>query len=404
MIERAASKGKVFLICWTTYVVTYLCRVNLSSVMTKLAENMNLTTTQLGLAGSSFFFVYAIGQLINGYIGDKISPYKFVATAILGTGILNVLISISNNFWCILLLWSMNGYFQSMIWGPLMRILSEQYDQKHNAKISTGMATSMVTGYITSWVVFGRAFLYSPWQAYFWVPAIMALGTGMIWLYLIRENKNVLIKNERALRERGALLRLFNKERIWVVAFVCLCLGLIKESLSLWAPLLFTEMLNIKAEDSVLLIIIIPLANFAGIWFTNRLIKRLNGNVKKTLFCLFAIACTCSVSLYLVYSISVAASILCIAAVSAMMYGCNTILLSFVPISFGRHNIVSTLVGVFDFSSYVGAAISSVLLGFALASQNYYTVFAMWIAVLLLAICVTPFFRLSSSTKNKTVN
>ena len=199
---------------------------------------------------------------------------------------------------------------------------------------------------------------------------------------------------------RGGRAGIGRGQRLWLVALVCLCMGLIKESLSLWAPLLLTEMLGIGAEDSLLLVVVIPLANLLGILTAGRLMRRKN-DVKKTLFSLFFAAFCCSASLFLLYRVSPVASVLAIAAVSGLMYGCNSLLLSYLPISFGGANIVSTLVGMFDFSSYMGAALSSVLLGFALENKNYPAVFGAWAAVLAAAWGMTLLFKLKRSGQSE---
>ena len=128
---------------------------------------------------------------------------------------------------------------------------------------------------------------------------------------------------------------------------------------------------------------------------------RRKNDVKKTLFSLFFAAFCCSASLFLLYRVSPVASVLAIAAVSGLMYGCNSLLLSYLPISFGGANIVSTLVGMFDFSSYMGAALSSVLLGFALENKNYPAVFGAWAAVLAAAWGMTLLFKLKRSGQSE---
>lgn len=394
MEKQIAQRRAIFTACWFTYVVTYLCRVNFSSAMLKLSEEMQVNQAQLGAVGSAFFVVYALGQLVNGYIGDRISPYKFVTIAICGTGLLNLAVTWVDTYLPLLALWTLNGYFQSMLWGPLMRILAQWFDARHTMRISVGMSLSMVAGYITSWAVFGRSFLYRPWQLYFLVPALLALGTGLGWLLGLRRSRSTPGgAGPHTAVPHGRLGGIVRGQRLWLVALTCLCMGLIKESLSLWAPLLLTEMLGIGAEDSLLLVAVIPLANLLGILTAGRLMRRRN-NVKKTLFCLFFAAFCCSVSLFALYRASALASVLAIAAVSGLMYGCNSLLLSYLPISFGGANIVSTLVGIFDFSSYMGAALSSVLLGFALESKNYPAVFGVWAAVLAAAWGLTLLFRL----------
>lgn len=397
MNKTIAGSKAIFAACWITYVVAYLCRVNFSSAMLKLSQEMQVNSAQLGAVGSAFFVVYALGQLVNGYIGDKISPYKFVTIAICGTGLLNLIVSLVNSYLALLVLWALNGYFQSMLWGPLMRILSQHFGAADTVHISTGMSMSMVVGYITSWAVFGRCFLYRPWQVYFLVPSLLALGAGLLWLLSLRRNgEKPQVDVEKPSAAPGGLLGIVRGQRLWLVALVCLCLGIIKESLSLWAPLLFTEMLNIETKDSLLLIAIIPLANFCGILLAGKLMGQ-KGDVKKTLTCLFLLAAACGASLFFTYQAVPLGSVLAIASVSGLMYGCNSLLLSFVPISFGGANIVSTLVGMFDFSSYMGAAISSVMLGFVLETKNYLVLFGVWVTVLAAAWALTSFFKLSAS-------
>ena len=55
-----AKKNHVFMLCWTTYVITYLCRVNFSSAMEKLSLGTGIDLAKLGVIGSVFFFSYAL--------------------------------------------------------------------------------------------------------------------------------------------------------------------------------------------------------------------------------------------------------------------------------------------------------------------------------------------------------
>ena len=391
-VEKKSRHLAVFAACWATYVVTYLCRVNYSSAMLKLSQEMEISSSQLGTIGSVFFAIYAIGQLFNGWIGDKVSPYKFVSIAILGTAILNLGMSLSHEYSQLLVLWALNGYFQSMLWGPLMRILSLQFPSNRTMLVSTGMSTSMVIGYIISWAIFGRFFLPFPWRIYFLIPSVIALFTGALWIRSLRRNKtrqSVLSKENGP----GSLKKVLCTYRLWLVAFVCLCMGLIKESLSLWAPLLLKNMLGLENKDSLLIAVAIPLANFIGILVTGKLMHRKN-NVKKILLMLFVSAVCCAMSLFLLYRIVPAIGVIAISTISGLMYGCNSLLLSYIPIHYGGESTVSSLVGLFDFSSYMGAALSSILLGFAIEAQNYYALFGIWAVVLATAGILTLLLKL----------
>ena len=81
--------------------------------------------------------------------------------------------------------------------------------------------------------------------------------------------------------------------------------------------------------------------------------------------------------------------VLLIAAISAAMNGVNSILLSFIPLSFAGENAVSTLVGLFDFSSYLGAAISSFVLGMLLTGGSWLPITFIWLGVGALAVLLS---------------
>ena len=153
-----AKKNHVFMLCWTTYVITYLCRVNFSSAMEKLSLGTGIDLAKLGVIGSVFFFSYALGQLVNGFLGDRTPPFVFISAAITATGFLNLLMSQTVSSLGLTCIWGLNGYIQSMLWGPMMRILSERFEPHERIKVSTRMSSSMVAGFILSWAVFGKAF------------------------------------------------------------------------------------------------------------------------------------------------------------------------------------------------------------------------------------------------------
>ena len=174
------------MLCWATYLSAYLCRINLSSALEKMAPGLGVEIPALGLLGSLFFITYAIGQLINGFIGDRVIPKRFILIALSGTALANLLISLSKSYVVVLLLWCANGYFQSMFWGPLMRMLSMRFSPESGSAVATGMSTSMTAAYILSWSVLGIALVNQGWQTYFGVPFYCALFMLALWaLYLI---------------------------------------------------------------------------------------------------------------------------------------------------------------------------------------------------------------------------
>ena len=51
-MKEKRTLGIVLFLCWLTYMVAYLCRVNLSTVLDKLAVGLDVSVEYLGIASS----------------------------------------------------------------------------------------------------------------------------------------------------------------------------------------------------------------------------------------------------------------------------------------------------------------------------------------------------------------
>ncbi|MCC6748933.1 MAG: MFS transporter [Deltaproteobacteria bacterium] len=73
-----------------------------------------LTVEQMGQVGFGMLFTYAIGKTLNGFIADWVHLARFMATGLLLSAGANVLFGLSGSFLAFLVLWSFNGWFQSV--------------------------------------------------------------------------------------------------------------------------------------------------------------------------------------------------------------------------------------------------------------------------------------------------
>ena len=64
------------------YTLYYVCRMTLGVVKQPLIDSGVLTAGQLGIIGSAFFFVYAVGKFVNGFIADYCNIRRFMAVGI----------------------------------------------------------------------------------------------------------------------------------------------------------------------------------------------------------------------------------------------------------------------------------------------------------------------------------
>ena len=80
----------LFALCWAAYFTSYIGRLNYSSAMPEMLRLSVLDKSQAGFISMSYFFAYGIGQLINGFLGDKMHPRKIIFTGLFLAGVMNI--------------------------------------------------------------------------------------------------------------------------------------------------------------------------------------------------------------------------------------------------------------------------------------------------------------------------
>ena len=324
-MEQKRVLRTVLLLSWMTYMTAYLCRVNLSTVLDKLAVGLGVSVEYLGAASSVYFVTYAVGQLLNGAIGDRVNPHRFLMLALVMTGGINLIIGLQSSGSLFFLLWGLNGFCQSMFWSTLLRLLSVYSKEEQRKNVSTIMSTCSVTGYLLSWVVLSSMLQTLSFRPYFLIPGVIALALALPWYVL---SKKLPFQASSAGRRPTPPLR---------------------------------EVAREFAED-LLLLVLIPFAKLAGVFLARAVLAVFRENVRTAMIAMLTLACGIAGTLVLTSRHTAFFTVLLIAGLIAVINASNWYMISYLPLYFSGRNIVSTLVGTFDFSTYVGASIMSGLL------------------------------------------
>ena len=373
----------VLFISWFTYTVAYLCRLNISTALDKLAPGLNVSLEYLGGASSLYFVTYALGQLLNGIAGDRVNPHKFIMLAAFMTGSINVILGFQTSGAMFLLLWGLNGFFQSMFWSVLMRLLSCYTEESQRKNVSTVMSTTSVTGYLVSWIVLGNLFESRTYTPYFAVPGAIALMLVPLWFVLSRK---LPFDTETAKRPPTPPLKVvageFLHDRLFFICFLCMLIGAIQEGAVFWLPLIFTDVLQL-GENSLLLLFLVPLAKLSGVFLARRVLSVLKDNVRTAMLVNLVFAFGITAILLLTAQHASLITVILIALLIAVINASNWYMISYLPLYFSERNIVATLVGAFDFSTYIGAAVMSGTLGVLLLRFGWVALPTLWMALVI---------------------
>ena len=112
----------LFFLCFLVYSAAYVGRYNYSSAIPAMAE-AGFDRQVLGVYGTGFLFCYGAGQLLSGFLGDKVPARRLIAVGLVGSGLANLLMGFLPPGWQ--WIWCVNGLFQSMLWSPITRLLAD---------------------------------------------------------------------------------------------------------------------------------------------------------------------------------------------------------------------------------------------------------------------------------------
>ncbi|MBQ7865718.1 MAG: MFS transporter [Clostridia bacterium] len=381
------AKGVVHwgLICWLTYLSAYLCRVNFSASLTSLSAQLGVDYSLLGTAGAAFFVVYAAGQLVNGFLGDHVNPVRFILTAIFGTVLCNVGVAYAGSFPAIFVLWALNGYFQSIFWSTMIRVLALVTSKGRQGSASASISSAMPAGYLISWCVLAPSFANAHVRWFFLAPVLITLPMALLWWGREKDLPSMPVKQLKPGKLRDDirnLLRLVRSEHLVLILAACVFHGLIKEGIAFWIPTIIRHETS-SAGYTAMALALLPAANLAGTLAAKKLLGRFGQKPYRIVAGCFAVMLPLCAATGFCAGVWVLAP-MCL--ISMMSYCANTVLLSFIPMQYQARGFVASLVGLLDFCSYMGAAVSTYALGGMMNASGVQGVAPVWLTAAAAAI------------------
>ena len=374
----------IFIICYMAYTAIYIARLNLSQASPGMLEANLLDKAQVGMLGSVFSVVYAIGRLINGGISDRKAPWIMICTGLIITSVSNIIIGLFPPFIGILLLWGCNAFAQSMLWSSILRIVSHIYPEEAAKKKTSYMVTSVAAGNILGIVIntyiinkFGLRFAFI-------IPGAITLVLSTL---VLLSTHGIKIDNN-AVKEKKSMLDLFHDMRIKTILAPAMFHGMMKDNISLWMTVIFVDRYGINLTSSAYFVLFIPILGFVGRMIYPLCYKLCKENEHRVSIFGFIACALFSIPLIFELVPPVAAAV-CLSLIYTAVSIINTSILSIFPIRFVYCGKVASVSGIMDFATYLGAGLSSLIYGVLIKYFGYSPMFISWALISVIsAICL----------------
>ena len=380
---QAKKAFKIGTLCSVSYFAVYIARNILGAVTPQMVE-AGFSEAYIGRMSSLFFVAYAVGQLINGAIGDKIKAKYMICFGLLGAGIMNFLFSrMADSAIVATAVYALTGYFLSMIYGPMTKVVSENTEPIYATRCSLGYTFASFFGSPAA----GLLAAALTWQSVFAVSSavLVVMCIAGFVCFSTMEHKGIIQYGKYKAKEKGNI-KVLIEHRIVKFSLVSILTGVVRTSVVFWLPTYIAQYLNFSAKTAAGLYtaatLVISTTSFISVFIYEKLGRKMD----KTILLMFS---TATVMFLLTYLVKVPAmNIVFIVLAIMSSNGAATMLWSRYCPSLRDTGMVSTATGYLDCVSYIGAAIANLIFPNAVQVIGWGNLVLVWTGLMVIGVII----------------
>ncbi len=379
-------------VCVLGYVVCYFARNLLGVVSPYMMEEGLYDIQFIGLLSTSNMLFYAVGQLVNGIIGDRIKSKYMIGCGLTFSGICYLIMAFSDVRILIAALYSLSGFFLSMLYAPMMKLIAENTRPIHAIRCSLGLSFASLTGT----PIVGILAIIFQWNMVFVVCGFTLIITGIlsfICIYRFEIAGIVEYKQIQKSTGQGGSLKVLIQHEIIKFSFVSILTGIVRTSVVFWIPTYLSQFLELPSASATTVFTVMSIAQAATPYISmvliyDRLLKR---NMNGMLIVMFASSAISFLMMYIVSSGAV--NILCLFLAVLTANGAACALWNAYCPGLKETGMVSTATGYLDFLSYAAAALANHLFANAVSDIGWGNLILVWGALMLAGVLVAAPIR-----------
>jgi OPA family sugar phosphate sensor protein UhpC-like MFS transporter len=359
-----------FLSATLGYGLFYVCRLSINVVKKPLVDGNILTENELGIIGSALFFSYAVGKFVNGFLADRVNIKRFMATGLIISSIINIVLGFSHTFWVFVVLWGINGWVQSLGSPCCVVGLSRWFTDKDRGSYYGFWSASHNIGEALTFIATAFIVSIAGWHWGFEAAGLVGLvGAAIIGLFLHDGPTSkglfpVMPAKELGKSTGATQLEVLKNPFIWVLALSSACMYISRYAINSWG-IFFLE--NEKAYTTIEASSIIGVSSVCGIIGTvlsGFLSDRLFKGIRNIPALLFGVCNTVAITLFVFvpkgyFAIDIFSMILFGLSIGALI----CYLGGMMAVDIAPKKASGAALGVIGIASYIGAGIQDILSG-----------------------------------------
>lgn len=392
----------LFWMCWLVYFAAQLGRMNYSVALTGIVDTGFLPKSTAGLIGTCFYFCYGSGQLLSGWLGDRVNCYLLLLIGLAGSALTNLWMSFADGLAPMMIAWGINGIVQSLLWTPLLKLFATALPSEQRTKACVNIATTTPLGALACYLLSNWALSRFGWHQVFFVSALPMLVCSLVFAagaYILSKQPTARPAQAPAAAVSAAgqpapsaSYRLGPLLVMSGVLFMMLPIAVqsvLKDGMTTWTPTMLTETFAVDPSFAVTLTMILPIPNLIGGYLGTWVNEKFFRNELKTASVFFAFSFACLAVMYFTAKLSIWCVVTALALVVMAMHAVNIMIITFVPVRFSKYGHTGMVSGVLNATAYLGGAVSTYGIGWFAEKIGWGGTMLLWVGLcgLVTAMC-----------------
>ncbi|PKL82822.1 MAG: MFS transporter [Ignavibacteriae bacterium HGW-Ignavibacteriae-3] len=408
-------RRSVFLSTTIGYGIYYICRLSINVIKKPIIDEGLLTESQLGIIGSALFFSYAAGKLFNGFLSDRVNIRRFMATGLFVSAIVNLILGFQSLFYVFVILWGINGWFQSIGSTTSVVGLVRWFSKKERGTYYGFGSVSISLGEALTFIVTSLIVTLAGWRFGFWSSGIVGLcGSFLILRYFhdspksmglmpIAEYKNDYEESHSDNKPFSSLqFGLLKNPSLWILALASLFIYVVRYSVNSWGILFLQDQKNYSVLEASSVISISSIFGMVGTISSGLISDKLFNGRRNYPALIFGVVNSISIAAFLLNT----GNHIWIEIASMVFFGISIGVLvcylgGLMAIDVSPKEVSGTVMGIIGIASYVGAGVQDILSGYliehskifvnGIATYNFTYAIAFWIGSSILSFLLVLF-------------
>lgn len=375
-------------ICALGYVACYFAKNLLGVVSPYMIEEGFYDIQYIGLLSTANMLFYAVGQLVNGIIGDRIKSKYMISWGLAFAGICYMIMAFSEQRPLVTTVYSLSGFFLSMLYAPMMKVIAENTRQVYAIRCSLGLTFASLAGT----PIVGILAIFFRWNIVFIICGFSLIFCGVLSFVCFSgfEKTGIIqCKQMPKTSEQGGSIKILLQHSIVKFSFVAFLTGIVRTSVVFWIPTYLSQYLTLPTASATSIFTIMSLALSAEPYINMVLIygKLLKRNMNRMLIVMFTFSAVSFGMMYVVPNITVNVLFLFLAVLTAN--GASSVLWNAYCPSLKDTGMVSTATGYLDFLSYAAAALANQLFANAVSIIGWGNLILIWVGLMFVGFLIS---------------